>query len=124
MMIVAVFIFAVARAEAFARGGTHALLESAFTVAPFLALAAPFLALRAMRVAAALPFFLFRAVVLRLRLLAPVIVVDGEIVPHTNTEFAHLRPSLEPIILPSIFDDSVAGRQERSSYFDDFRTSL
>jgi hypothetical protein len=62
---------------------------------------------------------------LRLRLIATavVIVVDGEFVPHTNTEFAHLWPSFEPIILPSIFDDSTAERQGQSSYFDDYFTN-
>jgi hypothetical protein len=47
-------------AEGLARGLAHALLEGALALFPFLALAAPLFALRAMRVAAALPLFEFR----------------------------------------------------------------
>src|SRR5699024_7468448 len=96
---IAIVMLVVTFAEGLARGLAHALLEGALALFPFVALAAPFFALRAIRVAAALPLFEFRAVVLRLRLIATavvVVVVDGEFITHTNTEFAHRRPSFEP----------------------------
>jgi hypothetical protein len=83
--------------ETFAYRGADLFLEGLLAAPPFLALRPPVFALGAMRLAAAFPFFEFFVIVAWLALIAArsltISIINGEIVAHADTKFAHGLPS-------------------------------